>query len=81
MISYCSLLDYKRGTILYYNGRTIGSRSDSLSSLGLIDKRRLKLTDDVGVELSSSVSFEIELVIESRFSDLIKVDRDELRFS
>ena len=52
-----------------------------MSSLGSIDKRRLKLTDDAGVELSSSVSSEVESVIESGFSDIVKLGTDGLRFS
>ena len=64
-----------------YDGRTISSGSDSSSSLGSIDKRRLELTDDAGVELSSSVSSEVELVIESGFLDIVKLGADGLRFS
>jgi len=39
------------------------------------------LTDDAGVGLSSAISFEVQLMIESGLSEPVKDSADELRFS
>ncbi len=59
----------------------IGCGLDSLSSFGSINKERSELTDDAGVGLSSAVSSEVQSIIESGVSELIRDVTDGLRFS
>ena len=54
---------------------------DSLSSLGSIDRERLKITDDAGVVSSSAVSSEVQSIDENGLSEPVKDAADELRFS
>lgn len=59
----------------------MGCGLDSLTSLGSINKERSELTDDAGVGLSSAVSSEVQSIIESGFSELVRDAADGLRFS
>ncbi len=54
---------------------------DSLSSLGSIDKEMSELTNNTGVGLSSAVSSEVQSIIESGLSELVRDTTDGLRFS
>ena len=63
-----------------YDKRIIGCGSDSLSSLGSIDKGRSELTDDTGVGFSSAVSSEVQSMLESGLLEPMKDAADKLRF-
>lgn len=65
---------------MYYNKSIIDCRLDLLSSLESIDKRRLKLTNDISIRLSSVILSEIQSMIESRLSESVKDAADELYF-